>query len=217
MATSPLTLRVFVSSPGDVLEERRLACAVIEKLERGHLLRGKVHFEIVAWDDGKAAVPMDARETPQDSVTRYVGRPSDCDLTLVILWSRIGTRLSPHVSRLDGSPYQSGTVWEYEDALAANKPIFLYRRRAKPQIDLDDPDFEAKRAQYAAVKDFFSRLTNSDGSLRAGVNDYADPTAFSTMLGEHFEAFVNEQLSTHILTSSKSLDAKIGTSMDRPR
>lgn len=208
MVASPLILRVFISSPGDVAEERRLAREVMEKLERGHLLRGKVRFDIVAWDDGHAAVPMDARETPQDSVTRYIGRPSDCDLTLVILWSRIGTRLPPHVSRPDGSPYPSGTVWEYEDALAGNKPVFLYRRSAKPQIDLDDPDIEAKRAQYGAVKSFFSGLTDSDGSLRAGVNDYADPTAFSTLLREHLEAFVDERLSAQILTLFDELGRK---------
>ena len=72
MAASPLTLRVFVSSPGDVVEERRLACEAIEKLEKGHLLRGKVRFEIVAWDDSKSAVPMDARR----GRPRYAGRPT---------------------------------------------------------------------------------------------------------------------------------------------
>ena len=72
MAASPLTLRVFVSSPGDVVEERRLACEAIEKLEKGHLLCGKVRFEIVAWDDSKSAVPMDARRDGPDT---QVGLP----------------------------------------------------------------------------------------------------------------------------------------------
>jgi hypothetical protein len=112
------------------------------------------------------------------------------------------------VSRSDGSPYPSGTVWEYEDALAASKPVFLYRRSAKPQIDLDDPEIDTKRAQYGAVKSFFDGLIDSDGSLRAGVNDYADPTAFSTLLREHLEAFVNERLSRQIVTLFDELERK---------
>ena len=127
-----------------------------------------MRFEIVAWDDEHAAAPMDARETPQASVNRYTGRPADCDLTLVILWSRIGTRLPPGLTRPDGSRYESGTVWEYEDALAADKPVFVYRRTEKPKIDLDDAEFDKKRAQYAAVKAFVGQFENPDGSLRAG-------------------------------------------------
>jgi hypothetical protein len=114
MGASPLTLRVFLSSPGDVAEERRLAREVMETLEAGHLLRDKVRFDIVAWDDVHAAAPMNGRDTPQASVNRYSGRPADCDLTLVILWSRVGTPLPPDVSRSDGTRYASGTVGEYE-------------------------------------------------------------------------------------------------------
>ena len=84
MADSRLTLRVFISSPGDVAEERRIAREVIDGLGSGHLLRDKVHFEVVAWDDPDASTPMDGRETPQASVTRFSGRPADCDLTLVM-------------------------------------------------------------------------------------------------------------------------------------
>jgi len=192
--SAPLTLRAFISSPGDVAEERDLARQVIEALQGSHLLRGRVHFEVVAWDDQYASAPMDARQTPQASVNLYTGRPADCDLTLVILWSRIGTYLPPGLMRADGSRYESGTVWEYEDALSANKPVFVYRRSEKPQIDLDDPELEKKRAQYVAVKTFFDRFTNADGSLRAGFNPYTQLQDFERVLRQHLEAFVNERL-----------------------
>ncbi|MET0539254.1 MAG: hypothetical protein ABWZ64_15135 [Xanthobacteraceae bacterium] len=194
MSTSPFTLHVFLSSPGDVAEERKIARDVMAALEGGHLLKGKVRFEIVAWDDGYAAAPMDARETPQVSVNRYTGRPSECDLTLVILWSRLGTPLPPGLTRADGTPYQSGTVWEYEDALAADKPVYIYRRTAKPRIDLDDPELDDKRAQYEAVKRFFGAFTNRDRSLQSGLNSYADSAAFRGLLRQHLEAFVQERL-----------------------
>lgn len=190
-----LNLTLFVSSPGDVAEERAAVRRVITELESGHLLRGKVNFRVVAWDDPQAASPMEAGVTPQDSVNRYTGRPSDCDLTLVILWGRIGTVLPPQTLRADGSRYQSGTVWEFEDASNAHRAVWIYRRSTKPQIDIDDPEFDVKRAQYAAVKKFFDGFSNPDGSLRSGVNQYSDPDDFARQLRQHLEAFVNERLS----------------------
>lgn len=64
---------------------------------------------------------MSVAETPQASVNRYSGRPADCDLTIVILWSKLGTRLPENVKRGDGTRYESGTVWELEDARQAGK------------------------------------------------------------------------------------------------
>jgi tetratricopeptide (TPR) repeat protein len=197
MAAVPV-LRVFLSSPGDLVEERKLAREALEALEASHLLRGKMRFEIVAWDDEHAAAPMDARETPQISVNRYTGRPADCDLTLVFLWSRIGTRLPPGVTRSNGTPYESGTVWEYEDALAADKPVYVYRRTEKPKIELDDADLDKKRAQYAAVKAFFDGFQKPDGSLSAGFTSYATPPDFAKILRQHLEAFVNERMGTQV-------------------
>ena len=77
------TLRIFVSSPGDVAAERAAVRQVLDELEGSHLLRDKVNFQLIAWDDPYAAIPMEAGVTPQDSVNRYSGRPSGCDLTLV--------------------------------------------------------------------------------------------------------------------------------------
>ena len=199
MRDSRQTVSVFLSSPGDVDEERRAAREVIEALGAGHLLRDKVRFDIVSSDDDDAAAPMDARDTPQASVNRYAGRPADCDLTLVILWSRLGTPLPSEIVRADGSRYPSGTVWEYEDALAAKKSVFVYRRTVKPQIDIDAQDYEGRRAQYEHVKQFFAGFTNPDGSLKAGFTAYADPAQFRTLLRQHLEAFVNERLAGRVV------------------
>jgi hypothetical protein len=43
--------------------------------------------------------------------------PSECDIVLVIFWSRMGTPLSDEHCKPDGTPYHSGTEWEYFDAL----------------------------------------------------------------------------------------------------
>lgn len=140
------TIRVFLSSPGDVSAERDIADRILETLPREHAWKGKFTFDIVRWDDPYAPAVMEAGKTPQASVNHYKAKPSECDLVVVILWGRMGTPLpASTTTKPDGSPYLSGTEWEYEDALTAGKQVLIYRRTEKPQLDIDDPDFEEKR------------------------------------------------------------------------
>jgi hypothetical protein len=193
-ANTLLHLRVFISSPGDVAEERRAAREIVASLPRRALLRGRVTMDTVSYDDPDAPSPMSANQTPQDSVNRYSGRPSECDLVVVILWSRLGTPMPPEIRRTDGTQFESGTVWEYEDALQANKEIWVYRRSEVPSIALTDPDFEKKRADYAAVEKFFQRFVNSDRSLKSGCTLYARAADFATLFEKHLEGFLRQRL-----------------------
>ena len=111
-------LRFFLSSPGDVADERIFAQQVIEQeLPKDPLLRGEITCEAIRWDDPAAPVSMPASLTPQEAVNQGLPKPSECDVVIVILWSRLGTPLPPGIVRPDGSPYLSGTEWEYEDAV----------------------------------------------------------------------------------------------------
>lgn len=183
---SPQPVTIFLSSPGDVVEERRLVEDVVQRrLAKDPLLHGRVTFDVVSWDDPDAPTPMLANLTPQDAITRFRRRPADCDIVVVILWSRLGTHLDTRTHRKpDGSPYRSGTEWEYEDAAGADPPpdILLYRRKEKPRIDIDDPDADAKRAQYESVNAFLARFRNPDGSFAGSVTDYPAPDALTQRL-----------------------------------
>ena len=91
--------------------------------------------------------------TPQEAVNRGLGRPADCDITIVILWSRLGSPLRTDVFRKpDGEPYGSGTEWEYEDARAAGREVLVYRRTAKVSVDNKAPDLEERREQKRRVR-----------------------------------------------------------------
>ena len=129
-------VRIFISSPGDVAEERRIAERVIGKeLAKDPLLRDRVTFEVVSWDDPDAPMTMTANLTPQEAINRFGRKPSECQIVIVILWSRLGTHLDvSKFSKPNGDPYLSGTEWEYEDALAAEPQpdILVYRRTEKP-------------------------------------------------------------------------------------
>lgn len=41
----------------------------------------------------------------------YLPLPRECDLTIVLLWGRLGTPLPPENRQVDGTVYASGTVW----------------------------------------------------------------------------------------------------------
>ena len=194
-ARDPIHLRIFVSSPGDVPDERRIARELIETLPKGHLLAGKVTLELVGYDDPYASTPMDAGDTPQVSVNRYKHMPSECHLTVVILWSKIGTPLPAGQPRADGSRYESGTVWEYEDALAAGREVWVYRRTEPPHFPPVEPaEYQKLWDQYAAVQLFFKQFRNPDTSIARGSNSFQKPEDFRGLLQQHLEAFINARI-----------------------
>ena len=199
-ASDPLLhLRVFLASPGDVGNERALALEAIEQLPYDPLLRGKVTIEAVAWDKPGAGAPMLAAMTPQAAIAAGLPRPSQCDIVVVILWSRMGTPLPAEYRKPDGSAYRSGTEWEYLDALEANrragKPEILVYRRTEPcLVAFGDPEFEDKRRQHESVEAFFAEFRNPDGSIGRGVNDYASPEDFRQQLSLHLRSIVRPLL-----------------------
>ena len=122
-------------------------------------------------------------------------KPSECDVVVVVLWSRMGTKLEH-----EGKRYHSGTHYEFEDALGQakltnGKPmVLLYRRIQKPQIDIDDSEFELKREQYRLVCQFFESMRNSDGSIRCAAETYETPGDFVIKLDRHLQHFAKRQL-----------------------
>jgi hypothetical protein len=191
-------LRFFISSPGDVRDERTFAQQVIEQeLPKDPLLRGKITCEAMCWDDPNAPVAMPATLTPQEAVNQGLVKPSQCDAVIVILWSRLGTPLPETYKKPDGSPYLSGTEWEFEDAIAASPPpcILVYRRKTKVDFgDPDDPDFYDKAEQWKRVKQFFERFRNADGSLKGGFAEYETPQAFRDRLRLDLRAFIERRI-----------------------
>ena len=118
---------VFLSSPGDVREERRQALELLSSFARKRRYIDRATVSVVSWDDPEEPSPALLNEAPQSVINDYKRRPSDCDLTVAIVWSRLGTPLSKETfARADGTGFSSGTVWEIEDALSANRPVLVF-------------------------------------------------------------------------------------------
>ncbi len=79
MTTQPI--RIFLSSPGDVVEERKLASEIIATLQADPDFHSTVALEVVAWEkpDGP---PLLATMTPQEAINRGMPLPSECDIVM---------------------------------------------------------------------------------------------------------------------------------------
>ncbi|MBW1854165.1 MAG: hypothetical protein JRJ00_05700 [Deltaproteobacteria bacterium] len=87
------SIRIFISSPGDVAEERTLTRKVIERLQGE--FSGRVALEPIYWEH----VPLLATQTFQEQIIR----PSETDIVITILWSRLGMRLPAQFTKPDRS------------------------------------------------------------------------------------------------------------------
>ncbi|MBI1277531.1 MAG: SUMF1/EgtB/PvdO family nonheme iron enzyme [Anaerolineaceae bacterium] len=189
-------IRIFLSSPGDVTEERALARKVIQQLQSDPIWRGKISTECIAWDKPGVTTAMLATMTPQEAINKNLATPSQCDIVVVIFWSRMGTPLPEEYKKPDGSPYLSGTEWEFEDAVTASEKkdgipiVSVYRRSDPPIIAMNDPEFDAKRVQWERVEKFFAAFKNADTSIKRGSNAYTTPDDFQDQLERHLKQFI---------------------------
>jgi formylglycine-generating enzyme required for sulfatase activity len=186
-------LRIFVSSPGDVNDERKIALEVIDQLPYRPAFREKVAFRVIAWDKPGAGTAMRATLTPQDAINKGLPTPAQCDIVVVIFWSRMGT---PFTDK-NGKAYQSGTEWELLNALESDRAeTLIYRRTDDPPFKITDPDFDNKLAQYRLVEAFFkSELFYQGGEIQRAVNAYKTPDDFRRAFEIHLEELVTETLS----------------------
>ena len=139
------TVKVFISSPGDVQAERERCEAVINKV--ADAIGGHVAIRAVRWEDGVYSAAGGFQD--------QIDPPSSADLMVCILWKRLGSPLPPAYDR-DGVP-RTGTEYEFEDAMAAarktGKPFILaYRKTAKVRYNFDDVD--RQKAEHEAVDAF---------------------------------------------------------------
>ncbi|MBV1856621.1 nSTAND1 domain-containing NTPase [Catellatospora tritici] len=197
----PTHLRIFLSSPGDVAAERSIARMIVDQLQYDPLVRGQATLEVVAWDQAGAGAPLLATETPQASINRGMPRPGECDIVVVILWSRLGTPLPfPDYRKPDGGPYLSGTEWEYHDAIAAaddgGRPaVLVYRRTTKVLLDAETADVDELLNQKRLVNAFFEQMHDrGTGAILRGYKSYDSPDGFRNELVHDLKTVVQRAL-----------------------
>lgn len=183
--------QIFISSPGDVIPERRALKAVIGRLNEE--FSGRAYLIPILWEEE----PLLASDTFQ----AQIHPPRDTDIYFGILWSRIGSPLPKTILRDDGSRYDSGTAFEFEDALAGFKErgspeMLLYRKSGAPTVSLSDRAAVLDHLeQIDLLKAYIERwLIAEDGSYIGAFHTFSLLDEFETMAETHLRKLVERLL-----------------------
>jgi WD40 repeat protein len=193
-------VRIFISSPGDVAEERDRARQVIESLRR----RYAQHFYLkpVLWED----LPLQPDTSFQPGIDLLISREHGVDIAVFILWSRLGSPPEMVIRKADGTEYRSGTERELDLMLEARKQtagdrpaILVYTRDDEASFDerlRGRPTKEKEHliAQKKLVEQFISEEFHDSGSGRnvRAYHRFDRPVAFSQRLRAHLVELLDE-------------------------
>ncbi len=188
-------LEIFISSPSDVRPERLIAERVVARLAREFAY----HFRItpVLWE----REPLIATEHFQTMIRP----PSQTDIVVVILWSKLGTPLpAEKFRRLDGSEGVTGTEWEFEDAVRAYREsgtpdLLVYKKRTRIATFLDDEgELERQRQQKKQLESFWRRWfeDHEAGGIKAAWHGFDTGEEFEAALELHLRSLIEEKVRT---------------------
>ena len=170
-------VRLFVSSPGDVMPERQRVDLVVERLNSE--FQGLVRIDAIRWENAYYS----AHETFQ----KQIPEAANCDVVIAIFRTRLGSRLpATFPTQPSGEPYPSGTAYEILSALEWRKTsgqipdVYVFRYPRAPSVELDAPDREEIAGQWAQLKKFFETwFLSSAGEFLAAFQDYSSTDDFA--------------------------------------
>lgn len=206
MPDSQQTIRIFISSPGDVAEERENARRVVEGLRRQY---PGAELQTVLWED----LALPATASFQETIDILLGS-SPIDIAVLILWSRLGSPLGAAITKADGSPYRSGTEREFDLMLTAfeqsgrKRPIILAyvrddyegfaRRLAKsPRSERADLIDQQQLAESFVVEHFH----DTEGRNLRAYQTYQEPIGFTQRLRLHLRRSLDDLLQVEAAAS----------------
>jgi hypothetical protein len=188
-------LRIFVSSPGDVMSAREVTAQIADKL--AHEYARFFAIEPYLWE----YEPMLASGHFQDSIDP----PGRFDVVILILESRLGTPLPERTTvreyrGMDGRTPVTGTEWEFEDALAAARvrgtpDILVYRSRRMAAVDTwDAQSRQAVLRNLEALDAFWARHFADQGTFLGGYAKFASLDEFATKLEHHLRGCIQRRI-----------------------
>jgi hypothetical protein len=184
------SLKIFISSPGDVAEERALCAKVIQRLSGEFAHRVELHP--IFWEHE----PLRASGTFQDDILL----PSETDIVVSILWTRLGTRL-PKKYRQEGDELSpTGTEFEVRDALKAyekfgNPDLLIYKKTAEPMISTRDRDNINKVLEQQDILEQFTQkfFFNEDGTIKAAFHTFEKSSIFEESFEMHLRKLIDRK------------------------
>jgi AAA ATPase domain len=216
---------IFVSSPEDVQKERSLVERTIRAVAdefnvpitvtysnwlREHAPLDKVAVQSAnGSEDGKTWLCpcfWEYKDTELDQEYReQIPNTGAYDLVISIIWSRLGTRLSPAFVMPDGSQpkaaseYEIGWVLDQVNRTPGFPELKVYRNGAPPPAPLEaKTQREAFFRDWDAVQEFFTVWEKQKTFVEA-CSRYSDLQEFENLFRAHFRDFLTRQLEKEIV------------------
>ena len=188
-------IRVFVSSPGDVRQERMIAKKVISEL--GKKYQDYVSLEAILWED----LPLEATASFQEGIDYFLDQ-APIDIAIFILWSRLGSTLGTSYLKADGSPYASGTEYEFDMMYTlwerTQRPkIMVYVKDTEPQYGsgLNSTDIRGLLAQKDRLDRFIEeKFRDRETGTNYAYTQYDKQQTFEERLKSHLENLIRSQI-----------------------
>jgi hypothetical protein len=191
----PQGLRIFVSSPSDVPNERLRAALIVDKLSQDYSRFFSI--ETYRWEHEA----MLASKHFQDAIEP----PSAFDIVVLILWSRLGTPLPEKTAEreyrgINGRAPVTGTEWEYEEALKVAQEkkapdLLAFRNISPAPLDTRDPAARARsNAQLDALDQFWTRHFADRGVFLAAYDEYRTLEEFTQRLEESLRKLIERRI-----------------------
>ena len=184
-------VKLFISSPGDVVDERKRLMAVLRRLNGR--FAGSVRFVPINWPDHFYKA--------HDTFQAQIEQPAACDIVISIFWTRLGTELPAEFGeRLpDGRPYPSGTAYELLTAIEAARQkalpdVYVFRKTKEPPYPVnDEAKAQAFDEQLRQLRAFWEEwFRNKAGQFRAAFQNFITTDEFET----HAEKLLQHWLDT---------------------
>jgi WD40 repeat protein/uncharacterized protein YigA (DUF484 family) len=191
-------VRIFVSSPSDLEHERALVKDVIGALAQEYL--PYFSLQAILWEEEAL--------TAAQSFQAGLLRPSECEIVLVMLWTRLGTPLAD-------DPYggMTGTEWEFVDAVEASArtgspEVLVYKKTSPRMVDVNNA--EATREALAdmhRLEEFFRKhFFNPDGSFSRAFRQFGNDRAFRELVETQLRKLLNRRISAERRMASAAGD-----------
>src|SRR5260221_13252618 len=148
-------VRIFISSPSDLVQERQSILSILENLNESAEYRAK--FKFVPYEYQEGTFIQSAPEA-QVEMGEYLLRPQASDIFICLVWLRMGRPTQLQINPETARPLQSFLEYEFMTAYQSHqqneKPPLMLFRCIRNAADIKGLDV----AQYGQVQRFVDRF-----------------------------------------------------------
>ena len=181
-----IEIKILVSSPSDVKEERLAVDEVCQELNESNS-ESNIHLRLIKWENFQPGIDED----PQTVINRQT---PEYDIYLGIMWHRFGTSTKHAESGTAEEFERAYQIWEKDKNL---KIWFYFKEQAIPYKDLDGKQFDR-------VQKFRKKI----GEKGAFYKTFDDINEFKEVLRINLQKYI-WQITKQIIYSQKEIKASI--------